>query len=97
VLDFAQEPAGSGTPLYLPSHRAVAVGDVFISVGGELRAWWGPTHAGGRAWYEERAVPALYRWLDLPIERVLVAHGAQVDGGADVLAAALDRPPYERD
>jgi Metallo-beta-lactamase superfamily len=97
VLGFDQEPGGSGTPLYLPSHRAIAVGDVFINVDGELRVWWGATHAGGRDWYEQRALPALRRWLELPVERVLVAHGDQVSGGADVLAAALERPPYEQE
>jgi Metallo-beta-lactamase superfamily len=97
VLGFDQEPGGSGTPLYLPSHRAVAVGDVFINVDGELRAWWGTTHAGGRRWYDDRALPALRRWLELPIERVLVAHGEQVSGGGDALAAALERAPYEQE
>ena len=95
ILDFGQEPDGSGTPFYLPSHRAVAVGDVFIVVAGELRVWWGPTHAGGRDWLEQRTLPALRRWLEWPTDRVLVAHGAQVAGGGGELAAALERPPYE--
>jgi hypothetical protein len=92
ALDFDQEPGGSGTPLYLPSHEAVAVGDVFISVDGKLRVWW-EHGASGEEWYRDRLVPSLRRWLELPIQRVLVAHGRPV--GADEIAAALERPPYE--
>ena len=94
VLELDQEPGGSGTPLYLPSHRAIAVGDVFLSVEGELRVWWGYEH-DSREWYEQRLLPSLRRWLELPVERLLVAHGEQVTGGVEALAAALERPPYE--
>ena len=94
ALDFDQEPGGSGTPLYLPSHQAVAVGDVFISIDGELRVWWAHG-ASGEEWYRDRLVPSLRRWLDLPVERLLVAHGEPVAGGADEIAAALERPPYD--
>ena len=93
VLDFEQDPGGSGTPLYFPSHRAVAVGDVFIAIDGELRYWWGHgTHDD--AWFRERLVPSIRRWLELPIEHVLVAHGAQVTGGGAEIAAAFDREPH---
>jgi glyoxylase-like metal-dependent hydrolase (beta-lactamase superfamily II) len=94
VLEFDQEPGGSGTPLYFPSHRALAVGDVFISVNGELRIWW--EHGASRdTWYRARLVPSLRRWLALEIERVLVAHGDEVAGGAEEIAAALERDPYD--
>ena len=94
ALEFDQEPGGSGTPLYFPSHRAVAVGDVFISVDGELRVWWAHG-ASGEQWYRERLLPSLRTWLDLPIEHVLVSHGDAVRGGADEIAAALERAPYD--
>jgi hypothetical protein len=93
ALDFDQEPGGSGTPLYLPSHEALAVGDVLISVEGDLRVWWAHG-ASGEGWYRDRLLPSLRRWLDLPVERVLVAHGEPVPGGAEEIAAALERPPY---
>jgi hypothetical protein len=93
ALRFDQEPGGSGTPLFLPSHGALAVGDVFISIDGELRVWWGDKHENGD-WYAERLLPSLRRWLELPIERLLIAHGPQVGGGVDELAAALERPPH---
>ena len=96
ALEFEQEPGGSGTPLYLPSHLAVAAGDVFIAVDGELRVWWAHG-ASGEEWYRERLLSSLRTWLELPIEHVLVSHGEQLRGGADELAAALERPPYEGD
>jgi hypothetical protein len=97
VLAFDEEPGGSGTPLYVPSHAAVAVGDVFISVDGELRVWWTSRDEEEERWYRERYVPSLRRWLERPIERILVAHGDPVPGGVDALAAALERPPYAHD
>jgi glyoxylase-like metal-dependent hydrolase (beta-lactamase superfamily II) len=90
VLEFDQEERGSGTPLYFPSHRAVAVGDVFIARDDGLRVWWGHGASDDR-WYVERLVPSLRRWLELPIDHVLVAHGPQV--APSELAAALERPP----
>ena len=93
VLALDQEPGGSATPLWFPSHRAVAVGDVLISVGGRLRIWWAHG-ASDETWYRNRLVPSLRAWLDHPIEHVLVAHGGQVAGGAAELAAALERPPF---
>jgi hypothetical protein len=93
VLPFDQDPGGSGTPLYLSSHRAAATGDVFIAVEGELRVWWGHG-AEHEEWYGNRLLPSLRRWLELPIERVLVAHGDPAAVGPDELAAALARPPH---
>jgi hypothetical protein len=93
ALWLDQEPGSSATPLYFPSHRAVAVGDVLISAEGQLRIWW--SHgASDENWYRERLVPSLRAWLDLRIEHVLVAHGEHVPGGAAELAAALERPPF---
>jgi glyoxylase-like metal-dependent hydrolase (beta-lactamase superfamily II) len=89
VLEFEQE-RGSGTPLYLPSHRAIAVGDVFISRDDGLHVWWGHG-ADDDNWYTERLLPSLRRWLELEVAHLLVAHGPLVAPGE--LAAALERPP----
>jgi hypothetical protein len=97
VLPFDELPGGSGTPLYLRSHAAVAIGDVFISVEGGLRIWWSSADEVEERWYRERYVTSLRRWLELPIERILVAHGPPVPGGADEIAAALERPPFAHD
>lgn len=68
---------------WLPDHRAVVVGDVLLGAGAKPRAtdeplrlcperWLGtkPTHADLRA--------SLAPLLELPVERVLVSHGAPV-------------------
>jgi hypothetical protein len=69
--------------LWLPAHRALAVGDALISVSGVLRLW-------GTV-----AAPASVRaLLDLPIEHVLVAHGDHVPGGRAAVEAALAHEPY---
>jgi hypothetical protein len=94
VLLFDQEPDGSGTPLYFPGHAALAVGDVFISMDGELRVWWAHGASTG-SWYRQRLLPSLRSWLELPIEHVLVAHGEQAAGGRDAVAVALEREPYD--
>jgi hypothetical protein len=76
--------AGEGeTALWLAAHRALAVGDALISVGGELRLWVAAT--------SPEPVRAL---LDLPIEHVLVGHGDHVPGGRAAIEAALAREPY---
>lgn len=93
ALPFDQEPGSSGTPLYFPSQRAVAVGDAFISVDGKLRIWWAHG-ASTDEWLRERLFPSVHTWLELPVEHVLVAHGAPVRGGADKLAAAIARSPF---
>lgn len=93
VLRHDEEPGGTGTPIYFPSHRAAATGDVFIAVDGELRVWWGTAHTDDE-WYGERLLPSLRRWLELPIDVLLIAHGGQVEGGAAAISSALERPPY---
>jgi hypothetical protein len=72
---------GPGTPLYLPSHRAVAAGDALVSEGGTLRL------------RSPLLAAAVRTWLPLGIDHVLVAHGPQVPGGREALAAALSRAP----
>jgi hypothetical protein len=85
----------SGTPLFLPSHGALAPGDAIVEVEGELRVWWGVEGEEDERRYREEFLPALRRWLELPIERVLVSHGEQRAFGREDVAAALERPPWE--
>lgn len=91
ALPFDQEPGGSGTPLYLDSHRALAVGDVFISVDGALRIWW-EHGASKEQWLREHLLPSLRRWLELPVDHLLISHGGPLP--PDELARALERPPH---
>jgi hypothetical protein len=88
------EPCDGASPLWLPSHDALAVGDALISVGGELRVWWVFQGEDDERDFRERWLPFLRAGLDLPIRHVLVGHGEHVPGGREALAAALDREPY---
>ena len=90
VLDFEQEPGGSGAPLYFVGNEAIAVGDVFISRDDGLHVWWGHG-ASDDSWYHDRLLPSLQRWLDLPLRHLLVAHGPLVAPAE--LRAAFERPP----
>lgn len=85
----------SGTPLFLPSHGALAPGDAIVEVGGELRVWWVFEGEEDERQFHEECLPALRSWLELPIERVLVSHGEQRSFGREDVAAALERPPWE--
>ena len=68
------------TPLWLPEQRTIVFADGLTAPEGELRVWaTSPAH-------EERALAALRALLDLPFERVIVAHGEPVH----------DRVAYER-
>jgi glyoxylase-like metal-dependent hydrolase (beta-lactamase superfamily II) len=74
------------TPLYLPEQRALVFADALTAPGGVLRVWSTP-------WHEQRTLPALRALLELPFERVLVAHGEPVHARAD-FEAALEREPW---
>ncbi len=74
------------TPLWLPEQRTIVFADALTAPGGELRVWATP-------WHEERALPALRALLELPFERVVVAHGEPVHERAEY-ERALDRPPW---
>ena len=85
ALDAAVEVA-----LWIPAHAALVVGDILLGAGeGELRvcpdSWlrpWSPADV------RERLRPL----LDLPLERILVAHGEPVlDGAHAALARALSK------
>jgi hypothetical protein len=74
------------TPLWLPDQRALVFADALTAPRGELRVWATP-------WHHERALPALRALLELPFERVIVAHGEPVHPRAE-FEAALERPPW---
>jgi hypothetical protein len=74
------------TPLWLPEQRTLVFADGLTAPGGELRVW-------GTAWHEERVLPALCALLELPFERVIVAHGEPVHDRA-AFEAALQREPW---
>ncbi len=74
------------TPLYLPEQRTLVFADAMTAPGGTLRVW-------ASRWHEERTLPALRTMLELPFERVVVAHGEPVHSRHDFLAA-LDREPW---
>ena len=74
------------TPLWLPEQQTIVFADALTAPGGELRVWATP-------WHEERALPALRALLELPFERVIVAHGEPVHDRA-AYARALELEPF---
>jgi hypothetical protein len=78
------------TPLWLPEQGTIVFADALTTDGGgELRVWWTP-------WHERRVVPALRELLELPFERVIVAHGEPVHNRA-AFERALELPPLRVD
>jgi glyoxylase-like metal-dependent hydrolase (beta-lactamase superfamily II) len=86
------KPRRGETPLWLPSHRALAFGDALVTTPeGELRMWsFERDEPQRRAFYRERFAPTLQPLVDLEPEHVLVTHGAPIvgDGAAALRAAA---------
>jgi glyoxylase-like metal-dependent hydrolase (beta-lactamase superfamily II) len=74
------------TPLYLPEQRTLVFADALTAPGGTLRVW-------ASEWHQERTLPTLRRMLELPFERVLVAHGEPVHDRTEFIAA-LEREPW---
>jgi glyoxylase-like metal-dependent hydrolase (beta-lactamase superfamily II) len=74
------------TPLWLPEQRTLVFADALTAPDGELVVWWTP-------WHEERVVPALRKLLELPFERVIVAHGEPVHD-RKAFERALGLPPW---
>jgi glyoxylase-like metal-dependent hydrolase (beta-lactamase superfamily II) len=73
------------TPLWLPEQRTLVFADALIGASGELRIWGTP--------HIDRARPALRELLELPFERVIVAHGEPVHDRA-AFERALDLPGW---
>jgi hypothetical protein len=74
------------TPLWLPEQRTLVFADALTAPEGELLVWSTP-------WHEERTLPALGALLDLPFERVIVAHGDPVHD-RDAYERALELPTW---
>jgi hypothetical protein len=77
------------TPLWLPEQATIVFADALTTRDGELRVWWTP-------WHEQRVVPALRELLELPFERVIVAHGEPVHDRS-AFVRALELPPLRVD
>jgi glyoxylase-like metal-dependent hydrolase (beta-lactamase superfamily II) len=89
-------PRRAELPYELPSHRAIAFGDVIVETGkGRLRVW--ASGSAKQPWWDERFIPTLRPLAQLDVQRVLVTHGAPVlNAGAKALASALDAGPWRR-
>jgi hypothetical protein len=79
---------------WLPEQRAVVVGDVLLGAGAKPRATDDPLRLCPQGWLGKATHDDLRKslrpLLDLPVERVLVSHGAPVLGnGTRELARAL--------
>jgi glyoxylase-like metal-dependent hydrolase (beta-lactamase superfamily II) len=89
-------PRRMEVPFEIPSHRALAFGDLVVETGGgELRVWkqWETADP----WYQETFLPTIRPLAELDVERVLVTHGQPVlHDGAAALAAAFERPAWSR-
>ena len=70
---------------WLPQHRAVVVGDVLLGAGAKPRATDEPLRLCPERWLGKATHADLRKSLrpvlDLPVEHVLVSHGAPVLGG----------------
>ena len=93
-------PRTRETPLFLPSHRALVVGDTIVEARGTgaPRLWASvDPKPGSRVWYEKRYVPSFRPLLELPVEHLLLTHGRPVVGrGGEVLRKAVESPPVAR-
>jgi glyoxylase-like metal-dependent hydrolase (beta-lactamase superfamily II) len=108
VRPLAEAPAGveafaigrprrTETPLWLPSHRAVAVGDAVVTTPtGELRMWCQePVTPQRAAFYAQRFAPTLQPLIDRRPLHVLTTHGEpQLDDASNVLAECAAKPPW---
>ena len=74
------------TPLWLPEQRAIVFADAMTAPRGELLVWASP-------WHEQRVLPALRAFLELPFELVIVSHGEPVHDRKG-FERALGRTPW---
>ena len=87
--------AREGEVIYwLPQQKAIAVGDVLLGAGAKPHATSEPLRLCPENWLDgattKQLVKSLLPLLDLPVERILVSHGAPVlQGGKDVLKALI--------
>lgn len=89
ILAFATARAGE-VAYWLPEQRAVVVGDVLLGAGAKPRATDEPLRLCPERWLGAKTHAdlrdSLRPLLDLPVEQVLVSHGAPVeaDGRAEL-------------
>lgn len=91
------KPRRFETPIYLPSHRALALGDAIVTTPeGDLRIWHSDRVDAARVrWYRDVFAPTAAPLLELDIDRILVTHGEPIlHGGRATLAAALEATPW---
>jgi glyoxylase-like metal-dependent hydrolase (beta-lactamase superfamily II) len=79
---------------WLPQQKAIVVGDVLLGAGAKPHATSEPLRLCPDNWLDgatrKQLVKSLLPLLDLPVERILVAHGDPVlQGGKDVLQALI--------
>jgi hypothetical protein len=74
--------------VWLPEHKTIVFADALAAPEGSLRVW-------GTPWHEARTLPALRALLELPFERVIVAHGEPVHDRTDYEAALQADPWHE--
>jgi hypothetical protein len=90
-------PRRGETPLWLPSHAAVAFGDALVTTPqGDLRMWsQEDVDDRRRAFYRDRFAPTLEPLIDLEPRRILTTHGAPVLSQATAaLHAAAAADPW---
>jgi hypothetical protein len=76
------------TPLWISELATIVCADALMAdADGALRVC-------ATNWHEERVLPALRTWLELPFERIVVAHGEPVHSRAE-FEAALQRETLE--
>lgn len=81
-------PRAAEVVYWLPQHRALAVGDVLLGAGAKPRATDDALRLCPEGWLgkgtHDELRAALRPLLELPVERILISHGAPIlrDGGA---------------
>jgi hypothetical protein len=92
------KPRRGETPLWLPSHDAIAFGDALVTTPqGEVRMWCHEdVDDRRRAFYRDRFAPTLQPLIDRRPRRILTTHGAPVlTKGAAALRAAAVADPWQ--
>jgi hypothetical protein len=90
-------PRRGETPLWLPSHDAIAFGDALVTTpAGDLRMWCQePPDDRRRAFYRDRFAPTLRPLIDREPVRILPTHGPPVlAGGTAALRDAVTAGPW---
>jgi glyoxylase-like metal-dependent hydrolase (beta-lactamase superfamily II) len=89
-------PRRMEVPFEIPSHRALAFGDLIVETGGGVLRVWQQWETN-EAWYRDTFLPTIRPLAGLEIDRVLVTHGEPVlRDGSNALAAAFDEPLWNR-